>query len=166
MIKTVQGLKPIYDNNSKILILGSLPSEKSIKNQEYYNNQTNHFWKIISFVTEKRIINFSNYQDKISFLKKHQIALWDVISTANRVGSLDQNIKNEQYNDLYQFITKHKITKIFVNGNKADKSFKKYLKQNKLNIEYKVLTSSSAANTKYTLKEKINIWSNIIKNNS
>lgn len=154
----VSCMKPIYDKNSKIIILGSLPSEKSIENQEYYNNPTNHFWKIISFVFEKRIIEFSNYEDKIMFLKKHNIALWDVISTADRIGSLDKNIKNESYNDLYSFIIKNDIKKVFVNGSKAEKSLKKYMKLNNINLEYKLLPSSSSANFRYTLKEKINLW--------
>ena len=139
-------LKPIYNKNSKIIILGSLPSEKSIKNQEYYNNSTNHFWKIISYVFEKRIIEFTNYEDKISFLKRHNIALWGVISTADRIGSLDKNIKNESYNDLYPFIIENNIEKVFVNGTKAEKSLKKYLKLNNINLEYKLLPSSSSLN--------------------
>lgn len=154
----VNGLKPIYDNNSKILILGSLPSEKSIKNQEYYNNPTNHFWKIISNIFENKTINFSSYKEKIIFLEKHNIALWDVISNANRIGSLDKNIKNEEYNDLAAFIRNNKIENVYVNGTKAEKSFKKYLNIKNINIKYELLPSSSAANTRYNLEDKINIW--------
>lgn len=63
----VNGLKPIYDNNSKILILGSLPSEKSIKNQEYYNNPTNHFWKNISNIFEnKTTYTFKSFDEMIN----------------------------------------------------------------------------------------------------
>ena len=152
------GLKAIYDENSNILILGSLPSEKSIMNQEYYNNSTNHFWKILSYVFEKKIINFNNYDEKLIFLKKHHIALWDVIKCAEREGSLDKNIKNEIYNDLISFITCNKIKRIFVNGTKAKSAFEKYLKINKINMKYEVLTSSSSANSRYSLKEKIKQW--------
>ena len=153
-----KGLKPIYNKESKIVILGSLPSIKSIENQEYYNNPTNHFWKIISFVFENEVINFNNYTEKQSFLQKHHIALWDVIKSADRIGSLDHTIKNESYNDLYPFIITNNISKVFVNGQKAEKSLKRYMKTIGKNIEYKLLPSSSSANTKYTLKQKIDIW--------
>lgn len=159
----VHGLKPIYNKNSKILILGSLPSIKSINSQEYYNNPINHFWKIISYVFENEYINFKDYQEKKSFLYKHHIALWDVIKSANRIGSLDNNIKDEEYNNLYTFIKNNSIQNIFVNGKKAESSFKKYLKINNLDIKYQVLPSSSSANTKYTLEDKINIWKIIKK---
>lgn len=161
----VNGIDPIYDGNSTILILGSLPGEKSIKEQEYYNNPTNQFWKIISNVFEDKTINFCDYGEKVKFLKKHNIALWDVLSVANRIGSLDKNVKDEKFNDLNMFISKSKIEKIFINGSIAEKKFKKYLKLNNLNIKYKSLTSSSSANTKYTLEEKIHIWENVIKEN-
>lgn len=158
-----KGLDAIHDKNSKILILGSLPSEKSIQNQEYYNNPTNHFWRILSNIFEGKNIDFENYESKKNFLSKHNIALWDVIKCAEREGSLDKNIKKEKYNNLYKFILENKIEYIFVNGNKAKTSLNKYLKENKIrDINFKTLPSSSAANTRYTLKEKIKIWKNII----
>ena len=103
------GLEPIYDENSKILILGSLPSEQSIKKQEYYGNPTNQFWKILSAVFEDKFLTFNDYEEKKNFLKKHHIALWDVIKCAQRKGSLDVNIKNETYNDLKTLVTKCEI---------------------------------------------------------
>ena len=104
-----KGLDAIHDKNSKILILGSLPSEKSIQNQEYYNNPTNHFWRILSNIFEGKNIDFESYESKKKFLSKHNIALWDVIKCAEREGSLDKNIKKEKYNKLYKFITENKI---------------------------------------------------------
>ena len=153
------GLEPIYDKNSKILILGSLPSEQSIKKQEYYGNPTNQFWKILSAVFEDKILTFNDYNEKKNFLKKHHIALWDVIKCAQRKGSLDVNIKNETYNDLKTFVTKCEIKHIFVNGNKAKTALEKYLKENNIsNVKFSYLTSSSSANAKYSLEDKINMW--------
>ena len=159
------GMNPIYDENSTILILGSLPSEESIKNQEYYSNRRNQFWKIISCVFENKIIEFTNYDEKVSFLKKYDIALWDVLSSADRIGSLDKDIKNGKYNDLNSFIMQNKIKKVFVNGSDAATYLKEYLKSNCLNIAYIRLTSSSGTNTKFSLEEKIQIWKKSIKGN-
>ncbi len=159
----VNGLKECFNNDSEILILGSLPSVISIKKQEYYANPTNQFWKILSSVFEEKIVEFESYQDKLKFLKKHKIALWDVIKNADRDGSLDVNIRNEEYNDLYEKIKKYNIRKVYVNGKKAEKSVVRYLRDNKIdNIFYEVLTSSSSANTRYTLDNKILFWKRII----
>lgn len=153
----VKGFKPLYNNDSKILILGSLPGVSSINNNQYYFNASNHFWKILMGVYKEKI-DLNNYDDKKEFLKKHRIALWDVIKRANREGSLDANIKNEEYNDIKGFIEKNSIKKIFVNGTKAEQSLKRYMKKNNVNYKYALLTSSSCVNTKYTLEEKINKW--------
>ena len=74
-------------------------------------------------------------------------------------GSLDVNIKNETYNDLKTLVTKCEIKHIFVNGNKAKTALEKYLKENNIpNVKFSYLTSSSSANAKYSLNEKINMW--------
>ena len=91
---------------------------------------------------------------EISFLKKHNIALWDVLKKAQRYGSLDNNIKNEKYNDLKTLLTNSNINDIYVNGRKAERSLKKYTKDNSLNIEYKYLPSSSNLNTTYNFETK------------
>ncbi|MBE6148585.1 MAG: DNA-deoxyinosine glycosylase [Firmicutes bacterium] len=158
-----KGLEPIVENKSKILILGSLPGDQSILNQRYYDNKNNHFWKLISFVFENKFIEFEDYSQKIAFLKRHNIALWDVIKCANRIGSLDSNIANEEYNDLKSLLDNYSIKYIYVNGRKAEDSFKKYLKMNNLDLNYKYLPSSSSLNAKYSLNEKAFEWRKIIK---
>ena len=158
-----EGLKPICEKDSKILILGSLPGEESIKNQRYYDNKFNHFWKLLSFVFEDKYIDFNNYEEKISFLQKHKIALWDVIKCADREGSLDNNIKNEEYNDLDFVFNNSSIDCVYVNGRKAEASLKKYMELKEITIIYKYLPSSSALNTKHTALEKSKLWKKIIK---
>lgn len=157
-----KGLDPIFENSSEILILGSLPGDRSILNQKYYDNQTNHFWKLISYVFENKFIDFKNYDEKIGFLKKHNIALWDVIKCANREGSLDSNIINEEYNDLKSLLDNSNIKYIYVNGRKAENSFKKYLKVNNLEIDYQYLPSSSSANARYNIDAKAREWKKVI----
>ncbi len=157
VIIMVKGFKPLYDKDSKILILGSLPGVSSIEHNQYYYNASNHFWKILLGVFNENT-ELNNYEDKKTLLKKHHIALWDVIKCADREGSLDKDIKNEKYNDLKSFIEENGIERIFVNGKKAEKSLKKYMGINNIKYEYYFLTSSSCVNTRYTLKEKINMW--------
>ena len=157
------GLEPIVNKDSKILILGSLPGEISLKNQKYYDNKNNQFWILLSYVFEDKFIEFDDYEEKIKFLNNHKIALWDVIKCANREGSLDSNIKNEEYNDLYSLITKYKIINIYVNGRKAESSLKKYLKIKNIELNYHYLPSSSSLNAKLSIIDKSKVWKSIVK---
>ena len=158
-----KSFKPIVNNDSKILVLGSLPSDKSITLNEYYGNKTNQFWDIISLVFEKQRINFENYNEKIYFLKKHYIALWDVYCVAERVGSLDTNIKNGKFNNIERLLNTYtNIQKILVNGKKAEAAFTRYMKIQNINYKYKYIPSSSSANTKYTILEKVDFWKKAI----
>lgn len=151
--------KPIVDRKSKILILGSLPSDKSIMANEYYGNKTNQFWDIISLIFEKEKINFKNYDEKIQFLKKHNIALWDVYCSAERFGSLDTNIKNGTFNSIKEFMNTYKnIELILVNGKKAEAGFRKYLKSENVHYNYRYVPSSSSANTRFSVMGKVELW--------
>ena len=96
---TVQSLSPVIDKDSEILILGTMPGKESLRSKEYYASPNNSFWKIM-----KRLFNsnmeFKDYEEKISCLKKHHIALWDTLQSCERESSLDSNIKEEEYNDI------------------------------------------------------------------
>ena len=154
-----KGLEPIISINSKILILGSLPSDKSITANEYYGNKNNQFWDIISLIFENKKINFNNYNEKIQFLNKYNIALWDVYCLAERKGSLDTDIKNGKFNNIEDLLIKYSnIKTILTNGRTSEKGFKKYVKNNEINCDYKYVPSSSSANTKYSLWEKVECW--------
>ncbi len=158
-----KSFEPIVNENSKILILGSLPSDKSIVASEYYGNKTNQFWNIISLVFEKQQINFKNYNEKINFLEKHNIGLWDIYCLAERKGSLDTNIKNGKFNDIEGLLNRYtNIQTILVNGKKAEEAFKRYMKNENIYYKYNYVPSSSSANTKYTVLEKVDFWKNAI----
>ncbi|NLN94687.1 MAG: DNA-deoxyinosine glycosylase [Bacteroidales bacterium] len=94
-----EGFPPIIDGNTKVLVLGTMPGDRSILTGEYYANPKNQFWKIIF-----RVFNSGesvlDYNDKIELLLKNKIGLWDVLFRANRAGSLDSNIYNEEFNDF------------------------------------------------------------------
>ena len=155
--------EPIIDKNSKILILGSLPSDKSIEKSEYYGNKTNQFWNIISICFDGIKINFNSYNEKISYLHKHHIALWDIYSKANRKGSLDSNIQNGYFNDIIGLLKIYpNITKIVTNGRASQKGLEKYYKINNHSFPYEYVPSSSMLNASFSLEEKINVWKKAI----
>ena len=93
-----KGLEPIVDENSQILILGTLPSDKSIRTKQYYADPSNGFWEILSSIYDENIA--PNYYSRLCFLSNKGIALWDVLISAKRIGSLDSAIEEENPNDF------------------------------------------------------------------
>lgn len=151
------GFPPIIDQSTEILILGSLPSDKSILANEYYANPQNQFWKII-FAIFNNNNPLYDYKEKTELLLKHKIGLWDVMTEADRTGSLDSNIRNEKLNDFDGLFEQYpKIKKLAFNG---DKAFKTYIRM-KVGPKHKeliTLTSSSSANTGKTVQQKLREW--------
>ena len=90
----ISSFNPIIDEQSKILILGSVPGVKSLEQQEYYAHPQNKFWTIIFELLDEEFT--LNYDLKLNILKQNKIALWDVIDSCERKGSLDSEIKNEE----------------------------------------------------------------------
>lgn len=159
-----QSFSPIIDKNAQILILGSMPSEQSLKINEYYGNKQNRFWQILFRLFEKQEIPLS-YADKIKFLQKNKIALWDVLATCERKGSLDSAIKNEEVNDFAALFACYKnIQRICFNGQKAYQTFLKYNKTllNEQKMDYFILPSTSPANARYGLKELLEKWGHVL----
>lgn len=112
MIMTnIQGLFPIIGEGARVLILGSMPSAESLRLNQYYGNRRNHFWSIIYSLFDLPLEK--SYEKRIQFIKDKEIALWDVIHSCERVGSLDSNIKNAIPNDFKQLLTNRGIKAIF-----------------------------------------------------
>jgi len=135
---------PIADTTVEILILGSMPSEKSLLEQEYYAHPQNRFWRILAALTNVPLP--SRYSDKIQLLKDNNIAVWDVVHHAKRIGSLDSAIEQESPNDIESFLEHHRTIKtIGFNGKKSEALFDKYFNR-KNHIRYISLPSTSPAN--------------------
>ena len=141
-------LSPIYDQNSKILILGTMPSVKSREVKFYYGHPKNRFWKILELVFNQKI------EEKKEFLLKHQIALWDVLESCEIKGSSDSSIKNETPNPLPELISKCQIQAIFTTGKTAHKFYQKYFK-NTISIPEINLSSPSPANCAKKIEELV-----------
>ena len=129
---------PSIDNNSKILILGSMPGVKSLKEQQYY----------------------AHPELKLKTLLKNNIALWDTIKTCKRDGSLDSDIQNETPNDIKGLLKKYpNIKTICLNGNKSYSAFKKYFPELFEKYSCHKMPSTSPANARYSLDKLIAEWS-------
>ena len=106
MNKLHHNIPPIYNEKSKILILGSFPSPKSRENEIFYGNPQNRFWKVLAIIFNEPIPVTA--PDKTNFLLKHNIALWDVIAECTITGASDYSIKNAKPNDLDLIFKKQK----------------------------------------------------------
>lgn len=155
-----QSFSPISNEETEILILGTMPGDESLRKKEYYGHPNNRFWRVIAAIygEETPIL----YGDKIALLLRNKIGLWDVIQQANRIGSLDTAIENEQPNDIAAFISHHKNLRLVAfNGKKAAHIFQKYFQEQE-GIMYIVLPSTSPANAKSSLVDLQQVWSQIL----
>ena len=159
-VHIVHPFPPLYDENSKILILGSLPSVKSREQMFFYGHPQNRFWKVIAAVTGEAVP--VTIEEKKALLHRNHIALWDTIYSCDIIGSSDSSIRNVVPTDLSPIIEHSKITKIFCNGNTSAKYYKKY-QQKILGTEAVTLPSTSPANAAFSLEKLINIWGSEMK---
>ncbi|MDO4283385.1 MAG: DNA-deoxyinosine glycosylase [Clostridia bacterium] len=154
-MRVIHPFEPIYNKDSKILILGSFPSVKSREDNFYYAHPQNRFWKVLERIYGEA--KLENKEAKIQFLLKNNIAIWDSIKSCDIENSDDSSIKNAIPNDIEKILSESSITKIFCNGNASYRVFKKYYK-NSLGIEVDVLPSTSPANARYNLDKLVEIW--------
>lgn len=148
-------IKPIYDEHSRILILGSFPSVKSREEGFFYGHPQNRFWRVVAAVCKAETP--VTVEEKKKFLLEHHIAVWDVIQSCDIVGSSDSSIKNVVANDLRIILECASIEKIFVNGKKAEQLYKKYI-QPQIEREAVCLPSTSPANAAWSLEKLIETW--------
>ncbi len=148
-MKVVHELEPFVEKDSKILILGSIPSVKSREEGFYYMHPQNRFWKVLSLVYQEVLPQ--TIQDKKAFLKRHQIALYDVLSSCEIEGSKDETIRNEKPNKLRPLLQKSEIARVYTTGRKAYQFYQKY-SEKELDLKAIPLPSTSPLNAKMTLQ--------------
>ena len=162
-----EGFPPISRKDATILILGSMPGQKSLQENQYYAHQRNAFWPIMF-----QLLNVQptqNYRKRKRLLIENKIALWDVLKNAYRSGSLDSNIDEStiEANDFVSFLDKHKdIHGVYFNGATSEKLFRKYVLNDLEKDKYRFLRlpSTSPANAAMKFDEKLLFWEMIYNN--
>lgn len=151
----VHPIPPFYDNDSRILILGSFPSVKSREMMFFYGHPRNRFWRVLAAVYEDEFAE--TVDERKAFLTKHHIAAWDVISSCDIIGSSDASIRNVIPNDLSVILDHADIREIYVNGRTAEKMYKKYTEE-KTGRRAVCLPSTSPANAVWSLGRLTEAW--------
>lgn len=156
----VHSFEPVYDKDSEILILGTLPSVKSRENNFYYGHKQNRFWKVLATLLKEPVPD--TIEEKKAMLLAHRIALWDVIQSCDIKGSSDSSIKNVQPTDIGMILEKTNVTQIYANGNKAGQLYKRY-QFPVTGIEATVLPSTSPANAAWSFDRLCEAWRVILE---
>lgn len=152
-------IRPVYDKNSRILILGSFPSVKSREANFFYGHPQNRFWKVLAVVFETEVP--VTVDEKREFLLAHGVAVWDVIKSCDIVGSSDSSIKNVVPNDLREILNNADIRQIFVNGKTAEQFYKKYIEK-EIGRKATCLPSTSPANAAWNVEKLVVEWKQIL----
>lgn len=156
-----QSFPPLECSEAEVLILGSIPGDKSIEKGEYYGHPQNRFWRVMSVSLEVELP--SSYDEKIEMLRRGKIALWDVAHTAVRKGSLDHNISDVIPNDIPGFLEKYPtIHTVIFNGKKSEQLFNRYFDKQP-DVAYVSMPSTSPANAAFSLEKLCCEWGDMFE---
>ena len=157
-MNTVTGFPPILPRRPRILILGSMPSVESLRRQQYYAHPRNAFWKIMG-----RLLGFAPdlpYYRRVAALRRTGVAVWDVLESCERDGSLDAAIVSvsEKPNAIARMLDeKTSIAAVFLNGGKADSLFRRHVRPGTALVATR-LPSTSPANARLSFEQKLAAW--------
>lgn len=154
-------IPPLYNKDSRILILGSFPSVKSREGQFFYHHPQNRYWRVMAAVFDCDVPQ--TIEDKKEMILSHKAAMWDVLGSCEITGSSDSSIKNPVPNDIGLILNKTQIKHIYTNGGTAHKYYQKYV-ASAVGIEDIMLPSTSPANAAWSYERLAEVWKeNIIK---
>ena len=154
----IHNIGPVYDKNSRILILGSFPSVKSRETQFFYGHPQNRFWRLLAKIFDEQTPQ--NTEEKKKLLINHKIALWDVIASCDIEGSSDSSITNVKPNDISIILSSADIKAVFCNGSKSYELYNRYIKSS-VNTDAIKLPSTSPANAVCTMDKLYDKWKKI-----
>jgi hypoxanthine-DNA glycosylase len=149
-----QGFPAILDENTEILILGSLPGDVSIRKHQYYGHPGNDFWRLLGRILGEDLHGM-NYQNRLETLKRNKIGLWDVFKAGKREGSEDAKIKNEEINQFSMLKELAPNLKLVLFNGKKSGEYEPILRE--MGYKTEVLPSTSGANRRF-LKKRISEW--------
>ena len=153
----VHPIPPVFDENSRVLILGSFPSVRSREIGFFYGHPQNRFWRTLATVLNEEQVP-QTIEEKLAFLLSHGIALWDVIASCEITGSSDASIRNTVPNDLSIILERASIGQIITNGTTAHRLYQKHLKP-QTGMDDICLPSTSPANAAWTQERLNQAWS-------
>ena len=162
----IQGLQPIVGRSPRILVLGSMPGVASLTAGRYYAHPQNQFWRITG-----EILGFDpqfSYARRRAALNRARIAVWDVIGSCIRAGSLDSAIRGDSIvaNDFAAFLAAHRgIERVCFNGRKAEAAWRRHVLRQLpavRQLEYRLLPSTSPAHAGMGYRDKLRIWRNAL----
>lgn len=151
----VHPVEALFNENSKILILGTFPSVKSREAKFFYGHPQNRFWRVMARLCDAELPQ--TVEDKKNLILDNHFALWDVIHSCDVEGSADSSIKNVVPNDISVILKNSKVSRIFVNGKKAESLYKKYLEK-ETGITAVCLPSTSPANALWSEDRLTEYW--------
>ena len=154
----VHPIPPLYDENCKILILGSFPSVKSREAMFFYGHPQNRFWKLMAALFEEAYPQ--TIEEKKALVLKHHIAMWDTIRSCTITGSSDSSIKDVVPNDLSVILDNSRVERIFCNGATSYRPYMKYIFPT-TGVKAVKLPSTSPANAAFNLERLLTEWSMI-----
>ena len=147
---------PLFDEGSRVLILGSFPSVKSREMNFFYGHPQNRFWKVVAALFEEPAP--ATIPEKRRLILCNHLALWDSIASCEIVGSSDSSIRNAKANDIGRILENAPIQHIYCNGKKSFELYNKYIKST-TGREAECLPSTSPANAQWSLERLIEAWS-------
>lgn len=149
---------PVFDERSRVLILGSFPSVKSREQGFYYGHPQNRFWKVLSVVFSSPVPQ--SVEEKKTLLLSNGVALWDVAESCEINGSADSSMKNVRPNDIYTLLYSTDINRVFANGKTAARLYERFILP-QTNIPITALPSTSPANAAFSLEDLCDRWKTI-----
>ncbi len=159
-MRIIHTIPPVFDENSRLLILGSFPSVKSREAQFFYGHPQNRFWRVLAAIFDEPVPG--SHDEKRKLLLSHGVALWDVVAECDIEGSADNKISNAVPNDLSPIFARCDIRRVFVNGRTAQALYDRLLRP-ATGRDAIYLPSTSPANAAYSLERLTREWRMITK---
>jgi hypoxanthine-DNA glycosylase len=159
----LQGLPPLLDANTRLLVLGSFPSVASLREQQYYGHPQNQFWKIMATLLSPKSeeVMAMPYAARVQWLLSQGVGLWDVYAACEREGSLDAHIQNAQPNDLQKL--RENCPNLMAIAHNGGESFKHVKITQALGLPVYRLPSTSPANASWSFARKLQVWRETMK---
>lgn len=156
----LEGLAPVLDADTRLVVLGSFPGQVSLQTGRYYAHPQNHFWKILAAIWELPLTDMS-YEDRLHTLRRFGLGVWDVYATCEREGSLDSAIRNPRLNDLAGL--RSRCPRLQAVAHNGGESFRHARHTQALGLPVYRLPSTSAANASWGFERKRAAWHEVLQ---